>query len=179
VLAACEPDIVVHGHSLDSFALGIDGARHMQIQMESAFGGVPVVIPSLALLTALETIGTPRSLGILTPYMPPGDEACAAFFTEGGYRVAAIKGLRHPSPLHIATATAEELDRAIEEINVADTDCIVKVGTNSAIARLVPGIEKRINKPVLAVNTVIYWAALRRLGIRDPLSGYGTLVETY
>src|SRR6188768_3151887 len=92
VLAACEPDIVVHGHSLDSFALGIEGARDLQARMETAFGGAPVVIPSLALLTALETIGKPKSLAILTPYMPPGDEACAAFFTAGGYRVAAIKG---------------------------------------------------------------------------------------
>ena len=179
VLAACEPDIVVHGHSLDSFALGLEKARDMQQRMESAFGGAPVVIPSLALLTALQTIGSPGSLGILTPYMQPGDEACAAFFTANGYRVAAIKGLRHPSALHIATATSDELDRAIDEINVADADCIVKVGTNSAIARLVPSIERRIGKPVLAVNTVIYWAALRQLGITDPLAGYGSLVEAH
>jgi len=179
VLAACEPDIVVHGHSLDSFALGLENARNMQRRMESAFGGVPVVIPSLALLTALAAIGSPRSLGVLTPYMQPGDEACAAFFTANGYRVAAIKGLRHVSALHIATATSDELDRAIDEIDVADADCIVKVGTNSAIARLVPGIERRIGKPVLAVNTVIYWAALRQLGITDRLAGYGSLVEAH
>lgn len=178
-LVACEPNIVVHGHSLDSFALGLEGAREMQTRMEAAFGGIPVVIPSLALLAALKTIGGPRSLGILTPYMQPGDEACAGFFTANGYRVSAIKGLRHPSPLHIATATADELDRAIDEINVADAECIVKVGTNSAIARLVPAIETRIRKPVLAVNTVIYWAALRRHGITDPLRGFGSLVETH
>ena len=179
LLTACEPDIVVHGHSLNSFALGVENARNMQQRMEGAFGGAPVVIPSLALLTALQTIGRPRSLGILTPYMQPGDDACAAFFTANGYRVAAIKGLRHPSALHIATATSGELDRAIDEINVADADCIVKVGTNSAIARLVPGIERRIGKPVLAVNTVIYWAALRQLGIMDPIAGYGSLVEAH
>jgi maleate isomerase len=179
VLAACEPDIIVHGHSLDSFALGLENARKMQQKMESAFGGAPVVIPSLAVLTALRTIGSPRSLGILTPYMQPGDEACAAFFTANGFRVAAIKGLRHPSALHIATATSGELDRAIDEINVADADCIIKVGTNSAIARLVPGIERRIGKPVLAINTVIYWAALRQLGITDPIAGYGSLVEAH
>src|SRR5215207_8122957 len=67
VLAACEPDIVVHGHSLDSFALGLEGAGDLQQRMERAFGGTPVIIPSLALLTALQTIGSPRSLGILTP----------------------------------------------------------------------------------------------------------------
>ena len=34
-------------------------------------------------------------------------------------------------------------------------------------------------KPVLAVNTVIYWAALRQLGIMDPITGYGSLVKTH
>ena len=32
---------------------------------------------------------------------------------------------------------------------------------------------------MLAVNTVIYWAALRQLGITDPLAGYGTLAEAH
>lgn len=179
VLVACEPAIIVHGHSLDSFARGVSGARQMQARMESAAGGIPVVIPSLALLQALEAIGSPRRLGVLTPYMPPGDEACAAFFVEGGYQVAAIKGLRHPSPLHIATADAELLERAVDEVNVPGVECIIKVGTNSAILRLIDGIERRIGKPMLAVNPVTYWAALRRLGIQDRPAGFGTLLANH
>ncbi len=179
VLTACEPDLIILGHSIDSFARGPAGARQMQSEIETTAGGIPVVIPSLALLRALEALGRPRSLGILTPYMPPGDEACTAFFEQSGYRVAAIKGLQHPTPLHIATAGKALLNAAVDEVNRPDVDCIVKVGTNSAIARLVPQIERRIGKPVVAVNLAMYWAALRRLGIADPLTGYGTLAERY
>jgi maleate isomerase len=179
VLLACEPDIIVHGHSVDSFVGGIAAARAMQSRMESLSGGIPVMLPSFAILKALEALGKPAALGVLTPWMPPGDAACTAFFAEAGYRVAAIKGLQHPTPLHIATATAELLNRTVDEINVPGVDCIVKVGTNSAIARLVPDMERRIGKPVLAVNIVTYWAALRQLGIADRLTGFGTLVENY
>ena len=179
VLTACEPDIIILGHSIDSFARGPLGARQMQSEIEKIAGGIPVVIPSLALLQALEVLGNPRSLGILTPYMPPGDEACTMFFEQSGYKVAAIKGLQHPTPLHIATADADLLNRAVDKVNAPGVDCIVKVGTNSAIARLVPAIEHRIGKPVLAVNLAMYWAALRRLGIADPLTGYGTLAERH
>lgn len=179
LLVACEPDIVILGHSIDSFVGRRAAAEQMRTKLQGLTGGIPVVIPSLALLAALEAMGRPRRISILTPYMPPGDEAVADFYSSSGYEVVKVKGLRHPTPLAIATADAALLNRSIDEIDGPGVDCIVKVGTNSAIARLVPDIEARIGKPVLAVNTVMYWAALRQLGIEDKLKGFGRLVETH
>ena len=179
LLTALEPNIIVHGHSIDSFVGGLSAATAMKKHMEAVSGGIPVILPSFAILKALKMLGDPQRLGILTPWMPPGDEVCAAFFTEIGYKVLAIKGLKHLTPLDIATATPALLNAAIDEINVAGVECIVKVGTNSAMIRLVADMERRLGKPVLAVNTVTYWAGLRSLGITDKLPGFGRLAETY
>jgi maleate isomerase len=111
--------------------------------------------------------------------MPPADEACAAFFTEAGFEVLAIKGLQHPTPLHIATATPDLLNQAVDEINVGGVECIVKVGTNSSMSFLVESMEARLGKPVLTVNVVTYWAGLRALGIEDRLQGFGQLAANY
>ena len=91
----------------------------------------------------------------------------------------AIKGLKHPDNLDIATADAALLNAAVDEINVDGVECIIKVGTNSAMARLVKDMELRLSKPVLTVNTVSYWAGLRFLGIHDKLAGFGRLVENH
>lgn len=179
LLTAIEPNLIVHGHSVDSFVGGMAGAHAMKKHMEAVAGGTPVMLPSFAILKALETIGKPNKLAILTPWMPPADEACAAFFAESGYKVLAIKGLKHLTPLDIATATPELLNATVDEINVPGVECIVKVGTNSSMARLVADMERRLNKPVLTVNTVTYWAGLRSLGITDKLKGFGRLAETY
>ncbi len=179
VLVACEPDIIVHGHSVDSLAKGLSGATAMRAHMEALSGGVPVMLPAHALLKALEVLGTPKKLGILTPWMPPADEACKAFFSEAGYDVLAIKGLQHPTPLHIATATSELLNQAVDEINVDGVECIIKVGTNSSMSFLVEDMEKRLGKPVLTVNVVTYWAGLRALGIEDRLEGFGQLAANH
>jgi maleate isomerase len=179
LLTALEPDIIVHGHSVDSFVGGMTGATTMKKHMEAVAGGIPVMLPSFAMLKALELLGRPRKLGILTPWMPPADEACAAFFAESGYQVLAIKGLKHPTPLDIATATPDLLNAAVDEINVPGVECIIKVGTNSSMARLVADMEQRLNKPVLTVNVVTYWAGLRALGINDRLRGYGRLAENF
>ncbi len=179
LLAALEPNIITHGHSVDSFVGGMTAAIAMRKHMEAVAGGIPVMLPSLAILKALEVMGKPAKLGILTPWMPPADEACAAFFAEAGYQVLAIKGLKHLTPLDIATATPELLNAAVDEINVPGVDCIVKVGTNSSMARLVADMERRLSKPVLTVNTVTYWAGLRAIGITDKLAGFGRLAETF
>lgn len=179
LLAACEPDIIVHGHSVDSFVGGLAAAEAMRKHMEAVAGGIPVMLPSFAILQALEKLGKPRKLAILTPWMPPADEACKAFFEGSGYQVLAIKGLKHPTPLHIATATPAQLNAAVDEINVAGVECIIKVGTNSSMARLVADMERRLSKPVLTVNVVTYWAGLRAIGIADKITGYGRLAEQF
>ncbi|MBL8630741.1 MAG: hypothetical protein JNM81_13980 [Rhodospirillaceae bacterium] len=179
LLTAMEPNIIVHGHSVDSFVGGMAAAQAMKAHMERVSGGVPVMLPSFAILKALELLGQPKKLGILTPWMPPADEACAAFFKEQGYDVLAIKGLQHPTPLDIATADEALLNKTVDEINLPGVECIIKVGTNSAMARLVADMEKRLNKPVLTVNTVTYWAGLRAVGVQDKLKGFGRLAETF
>ncbi len=179
VLIACEPDIIVHGHSVDSLAKGVTGADTMKRHMEAMSGGIPVMLPAHALLKALDVLGKPKNLGVLTPWMPPADEACKAFFSEAGYDVLAIKGLQHPTPLHIATATSEVLNQAVDEINVDGVDCIIKVGTNSSMSFLVEEMEARLGKPVLTVNVITYWAGLRKLGIEDRLQGFGQLAANH
>lgn len=179
LLTACEPNLIVHGHSVDSFVGGLSGAHAMKAQMEAMSSGIPVILPSLAILRALEVLKKPRKLGILTPWMAPADEACKAFFEAAGYDVLAIKGLQHPTPIDIATADAGLLNRTVDEVNVAGVECIIKVGTNSAMARLVADMERRIGKPVLTVNVTTYWAGLRFLGIHDKLPGFGRLVENH
>src|SRR5687767_14578194 len=56
LLTALEPNVIVHGHSADSFVGGISGAHAMKAQMEAMTGGIPVIVPALAILRALEVL---------------------------------------------------------------------------------------------------------------------------
>ena len=39
--------------------------------------------------------------------------------------------------------------------------------------------ERWLHKPVIAVNTALYWHALRRNGINDIVEGFGSLLERH
>jgi maleate isomerase len=43
--------------------------------------------------------------------------------------------------------------------------------------RLAASAETWLGKPVIAINTATYWAALRSCGIDDRISGFGGLLE--
>ena len=118
----------------------------------------------------------PRRLGVITPYMPVGDSRCAASSRDCGFEVVRLKGLKCASPVAIAHVTERELRDAIVEVNGPDVDAVIQVGTNLAMARLAAIAEFWLDKPVLAINTCIYWWSLRQNGIDDRIDGFGSLL---
>jgi maleate isomerase len=47
------------------------------------------------------------------------------------------------------------------------------------MARLAGQAEVWLKRPVVAINTAIYWHALRESGITDRMSGFGALLEKH
>jgi maleate isomerase len=120
-----------------------------------------------------------KTIAVLTPYQPVGDANVVKFFEECGYAVKRIKGLKCASPVKIAHASEAELRAGLCELDGDDVDAIVQVGTNLAMARLAASAEIWLNRPVLAINTAIYWHALRQSGIADRIAGFGSLLERH
>ncbi len=81
--------------------------------------------------------------------------------------------------MQIAHVSRERLRKAIREVNRGGVDAVVQVGTNLAMAELAAVEEKRLGKPVLAINTATYWYALRDYGIKDRMPGWGALLSEH
>jgi maleate isomerase len=174
---SCEPDRLVLGISAETFWDGLAASRKLKADLE-ARTGLPVSMGSDACGAVLSLFKAKR-LGVITPYQPVGDENVKRFFEECGYEVKHIKGLKCVSPVAIAHVQGDELMQAVHEVNADDVDAIVQVGTNLAFAELAPQAEAAIGKPVIAINTAIYWHALRGAGINDRVAGFGPLLERH
>lgn len=174
---SCEPDHMVLGISAETFWDGLAASRKLKAYLEEKTG-LPVAMGSDACSLALDSYGA-RTIGVVTPYQPVGDENVVRFFEECGYKVKRIKGLRCDSPVSIAHVSEATLEEALQEVNDDGVDALVQVGTNLAMAALAGRVEKKLDKPVLAINTAIYWQALRSAGIQDKISGFGSLLERF
>jgi maleate isomerase len=175
----CQPDRLVLGMSSETFWDGLDGSKRLQERMEKLTGGVPVSMGSDAVRAALECYGNIRRIAVITPYMPVGDMQVRRFFNDCGYEITALEGLKCSSPVQIAHVSERTLRDAINKINDSSVDAIVQVGTNLAMAKVAGIAEFWLDKPVIAINTAIYWHALRASGINDRVPGFGSLLLDY
>src|SRR5262245_40331810 len=170
----CEPDYLIMGMSSETFWDGLEGSKRLMERVE-ARAGVGVAMGSDAAQEALKRYGAKR-IAVITPYMPVGDAQVRRFFTDCGFEIVRLKGLRGTSPVQYAHVTERELRDAIVELNGPDVDAVIQVGTNLAMALLAGIAEFWLDKPVLAINTCIYWWALRQNGIDDKVDGFGSLL---
>ncbi len=173
----CQPDHLIMGVALEAFWGGVAQADTLQSELMKR-AGVGVSMGSTATVAALRKLGA-KSIAVLTPHQPRGDAMVQSYLEEDGFTVRRLIGLKCPSPLRIAHTTEAAMIAALRKLDGDDVDAIVQVGTNLPMLALAADAERWFGKPVLAINAVTYWDALRRLGIDDRITGYGSLLENY
>lgn len=172
-----EPDYMVMGMSAETFWGGKQGNIEF-IEQIKGLSGLDVATGAEACEKALGLFGAKR-IGVVTPYQPVGDENVVKFFTEIGFEVVAIKGLKCPTAVSIAHVTEDELRDAILEVDGPDVDAVVQCGTNLSMVRLADEAERWLDKPVIAINAATWWMALRENGIDDKIGGAGRLLREF
>lgn len=174
---SCEPDYLVMGMSSETFWGGKKGNEEFQRRIED-LSGLRIATGANACARALGVLGA-RRLGVVTPYQPIGDMQVRRFLEECGFDVVALRGLRCPTAVSIAHVDEATLRRAIDEVNRPDVDAVLQAGTNLSLLRLADEAERALGKPVLAINAVTLWHALRENGIADRRPGFGCLLRDH
>lgn len=173
----CQPTHVIMGVALEAFWGGVTAADDLQRELAER-AGVGVSMGSTATVAALRRHGA-KSIAILTPHQPRGDEQVRRYFEEAGYTIPRLIGLKCPSPVQIAHTPRQQIVDTLQALDGDDVDALVQVGTNLAAIEVCAEAERRFGKPVLAINAITYWDALRRSGIEDRILGHGQTLERF
>jgi hypothetical protein len=123
---------------------------------------VKVSIGSHATAAALRAYGGVRRVAFMSPYFPTANAEVCRYLEEAGFIVVRDRCLQCPNWTDIATIPPETIRDTFRELDGDDVDAIVQVGTNLSAARLCVAAELWLGKPVIAINTAIYWHALRQ-----------------
>lgn len=172
-----EVDYMVMGMSAETFWGGVAGNREFIANIKE-WSGLDVATGAEACERALHLFGA-KKIGLVTPYQPIGDENVIQFFSEIGFEVVRIKGLRCPTAVSIAQVSEAELRQALQEVDGEDVDALVQAGTNLSMLQLADEAERWLGKPVIAINAATWWMALRDNGIDDKVYGCGRLLREF
>ncbi|MEE2805260.1 MAG: arylmalonate decarboxylase [Pseudomonadota bacterium] len=170
-------DHIIIGISAESFWDGAEGADAIKDRLSDR-AGVSITLGSDAARHAIRAVGA-HHLAVLTPYWPVADERVRHYFGQCGFEVRRLIGLKATSPINIAEQDNATLTQALYDLDGDDIDAIVQVGTNLSMVRLAANQEKIIGKPVIAINTALYWHALRSIGVEDQMPQFGQLLELF
>ncbi|MGI5131976.1 maleate cis-trans isomerase family protein [Pseudonocardia sp. CA-107938] len=175
LLAAAPVQAIGFGFTSSAYVIGAGGEEKMIARLRDVAGGLPVVTPCAAAVTALREFDATR-LAVLSP--PWFDaELCdlgRAYYQEAGFDVQLSAPCGLPSGQGLITP--QELQDWVLA-NVPDTVDAVTIGGNGFRAvGVIEVLEGLLGRPVLTANQVLLWAMLGAAGA-DPglVRGYGRL----
>lgn len=176
------PDHVIFGYSAETFWDGkerSDREFKKYNDIAQAEGGCNITFGAQAITDALACYPGVKRIGCISPYMPIGDSMVVKFLGDIGYEVVRIKGHCSPGPEEIAHETALKTRQLVHDVNGDDVDLILQAGTNLHFVELAAQMELELGKPVLAINALTFWHALRNNGIPDRIRGFGSLLAEH
>lgn len=173
-----EPNSLILGMSLEHILEGIAAVRASMapIALRSA---LPWATWQDAVVAALSHLGAKR-IGLLTPFDPIGNRNAKRMFTDLGYEVVESFGFACTHALEIARIPDGEKEKAIAErlaTRENRLDAVVQCGTNMSILDVAARMEPAVGIPILGINAVTFWHALRMSGYRGPVAGGGRWME--
>ena len=176
-LMDCNPAVIAVGLTTDAGPGGPDklAARCTEVSAEV---GVPVLGASQADYAALHALSAQR-VAIVTPFNAEVDAVVKANTEAAGFEVIAIKGTAAPSLPEICETPLDDIRAVFAEVASSECDAILQVGTALPVVALIEELEAKHDKPIVACNAAVYWQALRKIGITDPIPGFGTLLGSH
>jgi maleate isomerase len=171
-IAEVKPDLVVLAHTAVSYLNGF-GNEATLVERLAGLAGAPAATAAGSVRAALIHLGAHR-VAVAMPYPEAIGVASHAYWQAAGFEIVARHRLAGVENIYDETE-----DRALtlgREADVPTAEAILISGTGLPTVGIVERLERELAKPVVTSQTATLWYALRALGIKDPVLGYGRLL---
>ena len=175
-----QPEYLIMSMSLEHIISGIEDIRALMTDVEES-SGLAWATWHDAIEAALKKFAAKR-IGLLTPFDKVGNASAVQMSQELGFEVVSSVGFSCANALHIAHVPDWAKEKAIVELlaNAENQlDAVVQCGTNMSLVNVSERLEPILDIPILGINAVTFWYALRETGISGPQFGASRLLREY
>lgn len=175
LLASADVDVIVLGATAPSFLKGLGYDRELIAKLEAATGRAATTT-STALVQAIQHVGA-RRVALGSAYDENVNAIAKSFLEASGIEVVDVKGLALVDNLVVGRLGADSAYDLALELDRSRADAIVLSCTNWRTLDAIERIERDTGKTVISTSQASIWAALRMLGHRLGIEGYGKLLR--
>jgi maleate isomerase len=172
-LADAEVDIIAFGCTVGSLIGGRGYDERLTRQIEET-AHIPAITTSTAVISALGELRA-TSLCVATAYGEELNGKVREFLEAHELKVLDVKGLGCKG-LEAAHVSAKRVCELAKEVTHPDADALFISCTDLGTLDVLEELEFDLNRPVISSNQATMWLMLRKVGIEEPISGYGTLL---
>ena len=146
----------------------------------SRTAGVPALATSPSVVEALRFFGAKR-ISIASPYPQWNNERLRSYMEAQGFEVLNLEGepwAAQAGNQGICDQDPEVIVKFASGVCLPEADALFCSCTAWRSVEAVEELERRTGKPVVTSNQATIWATFRKLGIIEPIKGYGRLLES-
>ena len=174
-LAAMNADLILPSGAPPFMLLGFEGERQIIQNWEKQFG-IPMFTSGQNHTRALRTLGVRQFVG--ASYFPEKmNSIFRRYFTEAGFSVLAMEGIDVPFR-EVPRLPPDQIFDHIKRTLARHPDAqgIYMLGSAWRTLNIIDRLEQTFRLPVVHPGPARWWETLIRLGIGQPVSGYGKLL---
>ena len=177
LVATADVDVIILGATAPSFLKGLGYDREVSERI-TRVTGKPATTTSTALLEAMKLLNISR-IALGSAYSPQVNDICASFLEANGIKVVSKDGLNVIDNLQIGRLDVQTAYDLGKKVDHPDAQAVVLACTNWKSMAIVEKLEQAIGKPVLSTTQVSIWGALKKIGFKGSIPGYGRLLRMF
>ena len=174
ILAACipmcgTPPVVFGGYGFDKTII----ERIVRIT------AIPATTSQTSAVEAIRLFGA-KKIVVVTPFQENVNQLIVQFMTASGFEIANLQAVNAPFEEFPKIPSSLSYELALKAVAAApDAQCIWIPCSAWPMSGNIEPLERETGLPVVASTQSEVWGALRLMGIKTPISGFGRLFREF
>jgi maleate cis-trans isomerase len=176
-LAKLKVDLI-HPEGAPPFMVrGYEGEKEIVRDLEERHG-IPILTSGMTQVEALRALGVKRMVGVTYFQDESKQQKFVRYFSEAGFEVLGMEGMSVPFA-EVGRLSYKEVYAFTKKLYIKHQNAqgIYMLGSGWRVLDVIQILEQDLQVPVVHPIPARVWAIQKRLYVRQPVKGYGRLLE--
>ena len=173
ILPGQKINTIAYACTSGTIAIGEDKVKE---KIQLAKPGCYVTNPISSSIKAFKAMNA-KKIALFTPYPESINKTILEYFNKKNINIVSFSTFNIDLDEDIASVDPDYLLKTLIKLNINDADALFVSCTALPVLEILEKVEKKIKKIVLSSNQTLIWDAIRSVGYKFPIKGYGKLLR--